>query len=245
LTAKSHALYDSGSLRFYDEHAIRFRNHTVNTISRFLEEEMKRLNQAWVFKQVEGPQLTPAEHINPNYTDRDVFFTNHSVSGMPLALRAETTVSSYKWADYYHKDQPGNKVKLPFCIWQVGKSFRREMQDGARAATLRFNEFYQLEFQCFYSEGSKCQYRDEIIKPLCELLVALLGVEVRTVVSDRLPSYSESTIDIEATWNGEWKEVASLSIRKDYHEGIKVAEFAFGLDRLIEIASDNSLRNAG
>jgi hypothetical protein len=53
------------------------------------------------------------------------------------------------------------------------------------------------------------------------------------VPSDRLPPYSESTLDIEV--NG--REVASCSIRTDYSEETRVCEIAFGLDRIVHFAS--------
>jgi hypothetical protein len=57
----------------------------------------------------------------------------------------------------------------------------------------------------------------------------------RTIASDRLPSYSESTIDIEVPHNFLDREVASCSIRTDYSENTRVVEIAIGLDRLVEI----------
>jgi len=48
-------------------------------------------------------------------------------------------------------------------MWQVGKSFRRELTDGATAAKLRFLEFTQLEFQCIYSSNTKADYREPLI----------------------------------------------------------------------------------
>ena len=65
----------------------------------------------------------------------------------------------------------------------------------------------------------------------------LSGEVVRFVESDRLPSYSESTLDIEVPYNGEWKEVASCSIRNDFSEDTRVAEIAIGMDRLVEMYS--------
>jgi glycyl-tRNA synthetase len=141
-------------------------------------------------------------------------------------LRPETTASSYEWA---------RKIggRLPLCIWQAGKSFRRELSDGATAAKLRFNEFWQLELQCIYAVGTKADYRKALIDSLITEVARFTGGAVRVVPSDRLPPYSESTLDIEV--NG--REVASCSIRTDYSEETRVCEIAFGLDRIVHFAS--------
>ncbi|MEO1474006.1 MAG: hypothetical protein AAFS03_08700 [Pseudomonadota bacterium] len=55
--------------------------------------------------------------------------------------------------------------------------------------------------------------------------------------SDRLPAYSESTLDIEVMHGLHWREVASCSIRTDYGDDTKVCEIAFGLDRIATLAA--------
>ena len=222
----SEALYKFGGLRFWDEDEIELREIMISRLSGVLRRALIDVNPAWRFKRTEGPILTPAEFINPEYTADDLFVTNHK----DWALRAETTASSYAVAK---KDQG----KLPLCVWQVGKSFRRELSDGATASKLRFNEFYQLEFQCIYAVGTKADYRQFLIDALSPEVSRLLACsEMRVIDSDRLPSYSESTLDFEVKYNGAWKEIASMSIRNDFSPNTKVCEIAFGLDRLVEIA---------
>jgi glycyl-tRNA synthetase len=61
----------------------------------------------------------------------------------------------------------------------------------------------------------------------------------RVVESDRLPKYSDSTIDIEVLIpsdnGGRWTEIASISIRNDFGPNTKVLEIAVGLDRIVDI----------
>jgi glycyl-tRNA synthetase len=173
-----------------------------------------------------------------------------------LALRAETTEGSYRMAQHILRT---TKTKPPLGVWQLGQSFRRETSDGANAANLRFNAFYQLEFQLIYSKP----YTDDNGKPrgtqapipqllkdaLVPLVAKLTGLESRLVPSDRLPVYSEATDDIEVFWHAptkeapEWKEVCSMSQRTDFTatiEGIKdpltVFEVAFGADRMVAVS---------
>ena len=124
-------------------------------------------------------------------------------------------------------------------VWQVGKSFRVEKSDGATASKLRFNEFHQLEFQCIYSAGTKAHYRKYLMEAVSkDISMFLFGEVIRNVESDRLPAYSESTLDIEVPFKNDWKEVASCSIRTDFSEDARVCEIAIGLDRLVEIYNE-------
>lgn len=155
----SHALYEIESLRFYDESEIELRDMIITRISNTVKRTLLGVNSAWKFFRVEGPILTPRNFVSSSYDEDDIFMTQIEKASSRLVLRPETTASSYAYA---RKMCAGNK--LPLCIWQSGKSFRVEKSDGATAAKLRFNEFYQLEFQCIYSVGTKADYRDYLIR---------------------------------------------------------------------------------
>ncbi len=145
------------------------------------------------------------------------------------------------------------------CVYTMGQSFRQERSDGATAAKLRFNAFYQLEFQCIYAKpwvddagkqrGTTAPIPERVREALVPVVQRLTGLQTRLVPSDRLPSYSEETIDIEVLWESpesdtpEWKEVASTSIRTDFPQDIpgikdpvRVFEIAFGMDRMVAVA---------
>jgi glycyl-tRNA synthetase len=236
----SEALYGVESLRFYNEREIDFRDAFVKRLSSRFQTVLTGMNKAWRFFRVEGPLLTPQNFVSASYDADDIFITQIDKGSQKLVLRPETTVSSYLAAKEIIK---GNMKNLPICVWQAGKSFRVEKSDGATAAKLRFNEFYQLEFQCIYANGTHADYRKSLIKALeLELKASIFGIATRTVESDRLPEYSNSTIDVEVPYNSEFKEVASCSIRKDF-EGAAVAEIAIGLDRLIEIYNQKEAMN--
>ena len=230
----SDAFYDIESLRFYDEDEIEMREMMTKRISSVVRQTLQNVNPAWKFKRVEGPLLTPRSFVSPSYDEDDIFVTQIEKAGAKLVLRPETTVSSYEFArKKYARD------KFPLCVWQLGKSFRVEKSDGATAAKLRFNEFYQLEFQCIYSVGTKADYRASLIESVTKEVSRFLNLETRVIPSDRLPSYSESTLDIEVPYRNDWKEVASCSIRNDFSEDTRVCEIAIGMDRLVEIYSQS------
>jgi glycyl-tRNA synthetase len=228
----SKALYPLGSLRFWDENEIElremFQQRAVSTVKRALTTS----NPAWRYFRMEGPILTPealvsSEHIKSG----DVFTVSGGRASVPLVLRAETTGSSYAYA----RNTIG---KMPICVWQSGKSFRTESSDGASPSKLRFNEFWQLEFQCIYADTTKADYRDALIKALTVEIARFTGKNVRTVASDRLPVYSSSTLDIEVEYAPDkWREMASCSTRTDYAVDMLVCEIAIGLDRIVAMSS--------
>jgi len=230
----SQALYEIESLRFWDEDEIEMREMMTARLASVVKQTLLGVNRAWQFKRVEGPLLTPRSFVSPSYDESDIFVTQVKKADSYLALRPETTVSSYMFAR-----QNFDKKKLPLCVWQAGKSFRVEKSDGATAAKLRFNEFYQLEFQCIYSVGTQADYRAALIPFVRKEVSRFLQLDTRVVDSDRLPEYSESTLDIEVPFRDEWKEIASCSIRKDFSEDTRVCEIAIGLDRLVEIYSQS------
>lgn len=230
----STAYYEIESLRFYDEREIELREMITSRISSTVKRTLTEVNSAWKVHRVEGPLLTPKIFVSDSYDEDDIFVTQIEKAGSRLVLRPETTVSSYMFARKKYANS-----KLPLCVWQVGKSFRVEKSDGATAAKLRFNEFYQLEFQCIYSVGTKADYRSYLMDAVAEDISMFTGsTATRIVESDRLPAYSESTMDIETEFRGDWKEVASCSIRTDFSEDTRVCEIAIGLDRLVEIHNE-------
>lgn len=229
----SEALFQHGGLRFWHEHEITLREQLITNISAAIRQTLGR---DWGIHRVEGPILHPRSEISPSYDESDIFITNHK----DWCLRAETTPSSYAYARWLRN----RRHSLPLCVWQAGLSSRRETNDGASANKLRFNSFWQLEFQCLMpkEEGKRRdgKLRGKLIDACLPVIQRATGRETRLIESDRLPSYSESTRDIEVLRGDEWKEVASCSLRTDFADDVRVVELAFGLDRLVEIAGELS-----
>lgn len=185
--------------------------------------------------------MTPRQFVNSNYGPDDVFILGESydIAGDPIVLRPETTMSSYTMAQELLNPHNKPKIRLPLAVWQAGKSFRVEKADGANPAKLRFNEFWQLEYQCLYSVDTKADYRGPAEEAVRKSICMLTGQETRMVSSDRLPSYSKCTRDVEIDYKGRWTEMCSISDRTDYGsvsgaEGVACLEIAVGLDRLVE-----------
>ncbi len=177
------ALYPTGQLRFWTEHEITLREGLIPRLYHHVKTPLQKLNKAWRFERVEGSLLTPTNFISAAYTEDDLWVTKGLIAGKGVALRAETTASSYLYAKHL-MSQEGDNIKLPLCVWQSGKSFRREESDGASASRLRFFEFYQLEFQCIYSKTTGADYTSPVISSVCKEVQLITGSSARVVPSD-------------------------------------------------------------
>lgn len=204
----------------WNEQEIVRRENLIREIPLLLNNTWRELNSAVKMERVETPILTPANKLQSHI---DVGFDLIS-AGERGYLRPETTAGTY---EAFNLKFPPEKIKksLPYCLWQVGLSFRDEANaETMRASKLRLVQFYQMEFQLFASDGSKAPY----IESALQTLVDMYGGEI--VVADELPHYSEKTLD----WHIGELEVAGCSIRKDWEHGT-VFEVAIGLDRLVAL----------
>ena len=218
-------VYEDNGLPFVDAQWLRERNYIQGSIGAEVARLLKDANPSWLVEQIEAPTMIPNHLVSAEYGEEDVFRTQD------FTMKPETTNSSYEYANYLIEHQT---TKPPLCIWQASKSYRRE--NDQVSANVRLKEFYQQEFQCVYTSETKKDYH-ELVQPLADHLSWLLGVETRVVPSDRLPRYSEKTLDIEAKTTHKWLEVCSISKRTDVpfkwgNKALLNTEFAFGLDRL-------------
>lgn len=69
---------------------------------------------------------------------------------------------------------------------------------------MRLKEFWQLEFQCAYTADSGNDYHAASLEPVRRMIAALIPLPTRIVPSDRLPTYSETTVDVEVDNGDKW-----------------------------------------
>lgn len=180
------------------------------------------LNPAVQMERCETPILMPADRL-----------AGHIEAGFDLIpcgsrgyLRPETTAGTYEAFAQRFPEEAVRRKRLPYCMWQVGCSFRDEKKsETMRASKLRLVQFHQLEFQLFASAGSKAPYLEAAL----DRLVALYGGSYSAPEGD-LPHYSSTTLD----WHLQDLEVAGCSVRRDWPGGM-VFEVAIGLDRLVAL----------
>jgi glycyl-tRNA synthetase len=241
-------LYERNGLIFWTEKEIRLRNMLADYFVNGIKAVLKTENRAFELIQVEAPILTPQEFINKNYTADDFYRAENTVALDPndfkpksLILRPETTMGSYQYAKWL-LEHTETKTRLPICIWQHGKSFRREQDQVTK--NMRLKEFYQLEFQCIYGMTTANDYSKAVIPAVQKMISDMIG-PCRTEESDRLPDYSERTTDVICEKTN--MEVCSISSRKDFVSKVfvdgkltdgfiqsaKVLEVAIGTDRCV------------
>ena len=141
-------------------------------------------------------------------------------------------MGSFAYAKHILSGYNEIKQKPPVVIFQHGKSFRREQDQSTKF--MRLKEFYQLEFQIIFGATTANDYSLKLYPDVKKAIENMIG-RCEMEASDRLPDYSEETIDIICAKNA--MEVCSMSKRKDL-EGYKVIEIAIGTDRCIACFSD-------
>ncbi|HWB00613.1 MAG TPA: glycine--tRNA ligase [Pirellulales bacterium] len=146
-----------------------------------------------------------------------------------------------------------SRVKIPFGIAQMGKSFRNEITP--RNFTFRSREFEQMEIEFFCQPDSSPQWyqywRDRRYRWYTDLGLAGNRLRLRDHASDELSHYSCGTADIEYAFPfleaGEFGELEGIAHRGDFDlrshmEGKLVREG----DRLVvELGADGKPRHKG
>ncbi|MFC6446123.1 aminoacyl--tRNA ligase-related protein [Shinella zoogloeoides] len=220
------------------------RDHMVRFFSEEVRAFLRRENPAWDVRRVEAPVLTPRELISDAYTNADIWVQEQLAdTDTPLVLRPETTPSTYVYMQHILSNH--SKTRLPLCVWQAGRSYRREQEQPTKH--MRLKEFWQLEFQCAYTADSGNDYHAAALEPVRRMIASLIHLPTRIVPSDRLPAYSQTTMDVEVDNGDKWMEVCSISRRTDFpdryraqpkkgpavEQDILVLEIAIGLDRCL------------
>lgn len=213
--------YNKNGLIFWNEEEIKLRRMFEEQFSTNILNSLRKQNSAFQMVQIEAPILTPREFVNKNYTDDDMFVVDD------LVLRPETTMGSYIYAKELLSSYNDIKYKPPIIVFQHGKSFRKEQDQATKF--MRLKEFYQLKFQIIYGLTTQNDYSIKLFPEIQKMISDFIG-ECRLEESDRIPDYSEATMDI--ICNKSDMEVCSMSKRKDF-EGYKVLEIAIGTDRCI------------
>lgn len=145
------------------------------------------------------------------------------------------------------------RVKLPFGIAQIGKSFRNEITP--RNFTYRSREFEQMEIEFFCRPEESRQWyeywRDRRLRWYVSLGLASEKVRLREHTADELSHYSCGTADIEYAFpflpDGEFGELEGIAHRGDFDlrshmEGKLVRR---GDDLVVETGPDGRPRHPG
>ena len=117
--------------------------------------------------------------------------------------------------------QTASRMKPPFGIGQIGKSFRNEITPGN--FIFRTREFEQMEMEFFVKPGTDEEWHQTWIDTRMAWYVGL-GIAPENLrlyehPKEKLSHYSKRTVDIEYKFGftgGEWGELEGIANRTDY-----------------------------
>ncbi|MDA1061126.1 MAG: glycine--tRNA ligase, partial [bacterium] len=114
--------------------------------------------------------------------------------------------------------QQSCRMKIPFGVGQIGKSFRNEITPGN--FTYRTREFEQMEIEYFINPGSKAEIKKsfEEWKKISKKWFLDLGIDEKMLrfrehEKDELSHYSTMTFDIEYKFPFGWGELMGIAYR--------------------------------
>lgn len=114
--------------------------------------------------------------------------------------------------------QRSMRLKLPFGIGQVGKSFRNEITPGN--FTFRTREFEQMELEFFCKPGTELDWfqywKDYCHKFLIDLGITEENLRMRDHAKEELSFYSNATTDFEYKFPFGWGELWGIASRTNY-----------------------------
>lgn len=132
-----------------------------------------------------------------------------------IYLRPETAQGIFV---NFNNIQRSLRLKLPFGVGQIGKSFRNEVTPGN--FIFRTREFEQMELEFFtFKERSERDY-DYYVKKSYEFIKSLGirkdSLKIRVHNSEELAHYAKATSDIEFLYPFGWGEVMGISNRQEF-----------------------------
>ena len=111
-----------------------------------------------------------------------------------------------------------SRLKIPFGIAQIGKSFRNEITPGN--FLFRTREFEQMELEFFVRPGEDDpwfeHWREERLRWYTDLGLAPERLRVRPHGADELAHYAKACCDIEYRFPFAWAELEGIANRTDF-----------------------------
>jgi glycyl-tRNA synthetase len=113
------------------------------------------------------------------------------------------------------------RLKIPFGIAQIGKSFRNEVT--TKAFIFRTREFEQMEIEFFCKPGTDDDWwehwKEQRMQWYLDLGIRKENLRFRVHASDELAHYAKACVDVEYLFpfgQGDWQELEGIANRTDY-----------------------------
>jgi glycyl-tRNA synthetase len=137
---------------------------------------------------------------------------------MTMYLRPETAQGIFA---NFRNVLDTTRVKIPFGIAQIGKSFRNEVT--TKAFIFRTREFEQAELEFFCEPGTDEQWYEHWKQQRCNWYLNLglkkENLRFRDHEKDELAHYAKACVDVEYRFpfgSGDWQELEGIANRTDY-----------------------------
>jgi glycyl-tRNA synthetase len=137
---------------------------------------------------------------------------------MTIQLRPETAQGIFA---NFRNVLDTTRVKIPFGIAQIGKSFRNEVT--TKAFIFRTREFEQAELEFFCEPGTDEQWfehwKEQRFNWYLDLGLKKENLRFREHDPDELAHYAKGCVDVEYRFpfgSGDWQELEGIANRTDY-----------------------------
>ena len=137
---------------------------------------------------------------------------------MTLFMRPETAQGIFA---NFKNVLDSTRVKVPFGIAQIGKSFRNEVT--TKAFTFRTREFEQAELEFFCEPGTDEQWyeswKEYRFNWYTQLGIKKENLRLRDHDPDELAHYAKACVDVEYKFpfgSGDWQELEGVANRTDF-----------------------------
>lgn len=159
-----------------------------------------------------GGELTEARQFNLMFK---TFMGPVEDSAAVVYLRPETAQGIFV---NFNNVLTSTRMKLPFGIAQIGKSFRNEITPGN--FTFRTREFEQMEIEYFVKPGTDEAFHKQWIEQrfqwYLDLGMTKERLRLRAHAADELAHYAKGCYDIEYYFPMGWSELEGIANRTDF-----------------------------
>jgi glycyl-tRNA synthetase len=200
--------------------------------------ECKGCNQRWRLDKLEDPDLCPGCGKRGTFTEPrrfNLMFRTHTGpvedDANLVYLRPETAQGIFI---NFENVRRTNRLKLPFGIAQIGKSFRNEITPGQ--FVFRTREFEQMEMEYFCRPEESQRWFQYWIEQRYAWYTGLgmnpENLRIRPHDQGELSHYSAGTVDVEYAFPWGWDELEGIANRTDFdlrqhteHSGVDLRYF--------------------
>lgn len=159
-----------------------------------------------------GGELTEARQFNLMFK---TFMGPVEDNAAVVYLRPETAQGIFV---NFNNVLTSTRMKLPFGIAQIGKSFRNEITPGN--FTFRTREFEQMEIEYFVKPGTDEAFHKQWIEQrfqwYLDLGMTKERLRLRAHAADELAHYAKGCYDIEYYFPMGWSELEGIANRTDF-----------------------------